>query len=624
MTEQSPSNGQATNDTTGDIPDGSTISSLRFLWELVCFRPGLYCLDVALAIPFYCAPLVIGLVVRALFDSLSGDAPALFSPWTLLAFLLVTDVLQGLVNTAYGYVWVNHAFHLDALLRVNLLDWLLARQGARPLPESVGDTVSRFRDDVNEIEAAVEAYVDLTGKGVFAAIAVVVMLGIDATLTVLVLVPLVSVIAAANLAGGRLKEYREAHRETTGRVTGFIGEVTGAVGAVKAARAVDHVVTRFRDLSDARRRAAVKDRTFTEVLESFNYNVADLAVALILLLAARAVHEGTFTVGEFALFVEYFGWLTGFPRWLGRAVTRTRQAAVSVTRLAEVVAVSGPVVGDSRAPLVAHRPVYLHGPFPDVPVIVREPVHHLATLEVEGLTAIHAGSGRGIRDVSLRLERGSFTVITGRIGAGKTTLLAALLGLLPSQSGTIRWNGDPVADPTSFFGPPRTAYTPQVPRLFSEPLRENILLGQPDDPDAVRAALHLAVLETDLHDLDAGLETLVGPRGVRLSGGQVQRAAAARMFVRQPELLVFDDLSSALDVETEQLLWDRVFAGRDRTCVAVSHRHTALRRADQVIVLKDGHVEDCGTLTELLKRCDEMRRLFSASGTIANGMDEWT
>jgi ATP-binding cassette subfamily B protein len=110
---------------------------------------------------------------------------------------------------------------------------------------------------------------------------------------------------------------------------------------------------------------------------------------------------------------------------------------------------------------------------------------------------------------------------------------------------------------------------------------------------------------------------MVGPLGVRLSGGQVQRSAAARMFVRQPELLVFDDLSSALDVETERLLWQRLFAEQPKaTCLVVSHRKPALQQADQIVLLEGGRVSGTGTLEELLEENAEFRRLWERE---ANG-----
>lgn len=147
--------------------------------------------------------------------------------------------------------------------------------------------------------------------------------------------------------------------------------------------------------------------------------------------------------------------------------------------------------------------------------------------------------------------------------------------------------------------------------LLAATLRENICLGLPCAEDMLRRAIRDAVLDRDVQSFPQGLATVAGIRGVRLSGGQIQRTAVA--LVREPELLVFDDISSALEVETEPLLWQRLLA-RNVARVAVSHRPAARRQAHRITVLREGRVVGCGRLEELLHSCREMRGLWVAAG----------
>jgi ATP-binding cassette subfamily B protein len=556
---------------------------VRHVLRLIRFTASYFVPCTILALVLYCVlPLTLGLATRRLFDRLSAGAPGL--ALTAVAVVIVLQLGEVLTDFAISRAWSGFSSKTHVLLQRNLFAGILRDFGRRGLPVPPGDALSRFRDDPPAISmGAMDGVCDLVGRAAFAVVAVVVMARIDVPLMLAAFAPVAVAAAVSDALGTRASRYGAAALEATTDLTRFLGELLRSQLAVRVAGAEGRVVDRLDRIGEARRRLSLRDRVFAEIVNSMNFHLVHVSTGAVLLLGAGKLRNGTFTVGDLALFVVFLDQLTYLPAEVGRVITECKRTEVSVRRMHALI--PGAPVDAVTAP----APVHLRGTLPAIAPPPRR--ERLEVLEVEGLSSVYPGSGRGVVDVSFALRRGTVTVVTGRIGAGKSTLLHALLGLLPLDAGVVRWNGAPVVDPSTFFVPPRSAFTPQVPHLCSESLRDNLLLGRDAGDDALAAAVRAAVLEDDVAALGHGLDTLVGPRGVKLSGGQVQRAAAARMFLGDAELLVLDDLSSALDTATEAALWERLFeGGAERTCLVVSHRPVALARADAVLVLENGRL----------------------------------
>jgi ATP-binding cassette, subfamily B, bacterial len=553
----------------------------RVAAQLVRNDPAAYFIGWAQWVGFHMSPLAVGWVLKLVFDRLAGDDPGI--PWFLLAGIIGVEIGRWALLLSAAVQWHGAWVGWQTVPRVNMLTSLATDPGptAHRLPGSSGEAVSRFRDDVQDVALVLDVWLDVSGAVLAASVAIAVMLTIDPLAAAATIVPVGIAALASALLGPILRAWRRAAREATGTVTSFIGDTFGSILAVKtnaaedarrpALRRAERPPGRSRPPRPARQRA----HPLARVRHRRGHHRHRPAHRRRLVPAGRAQRRRHRPVrrvragrGRAAPLDRPARRLPPPGRRLGRP---SRRAHV---RPAPPV---GPAPGH-HPPAPRAAPVRAAGTRPRAARFARRRRAHRGARPGGPRRARHRSRGAGRRAGG----------VTGQVGAGKSTLLRGLLGLVEASSGRITWNGAEVADPSSFMVPPRVAYLPQVPRLFSESLADTILLGLPDDH--LHRALWLACLDEDLLHMDEGVDTIIGPRGLRLSGGQVQRTGAARALVRRPHLLVVDDLSSALDVETETRLWERLHADTSAAVLIVSHRPLVLDLADRIITLDRGRV----------------------------------
>lgn len=554
----------------------------RRAFRIAQLRPREFWLGSAAWLVFFVYPIVPGALVRAAYGALQADNGR--TRFLVLATFLVLAEVGMATILALGHSTYMSAFEaVESLVRGNVLHSRLSSGGpdAARRDVSSGDVVTRLRDDPKDLIMLMDNWIDVLGSCVFGTVALAMLARIDALAALVMLVPLLLFGFFNRFAGNRLRRVRSAAREATSDATDYLNAAFGGALTVKVTGSQRSVLRRIDALNARRSTTMVRDQTANEGLWALNGSVGDICIGCALVVAARRLDHA----GDIALFAAYAMNLIWLPQKIGGALVGRRRFDVAVARIDSLLPTSGSdretagagTVQDDRDPLVTDRPLPILGG-PVAPPLRRPPLVPLDLLVVRALTV----NDRGLGPLSFELKRGTLNVVSGPVGSGKSSFLRALIGLLDIDEGEVLWNGCVISDRAAFFVPPQCAFVAQVPHLFSDTLEDNLLLGSETDPEP---AIRMAAFDQDVAELRHGLATRVGAGGVRLSGGQAQRAAAARALVQNAELVILDDLTSALDVETEVLLWNRL-AESGRTVLAVSNRPVAIARADQHMELQ--------------------------------------
>ena len=385
---------------------------------------------------------------------------------------------------------------------------------------------------------------------------------------------------AATLFGPRLEH---AARRT---VAGRAAFATALVSSLSAARTVKLAGATAPVLAHLARLDAIRsERQRREIAIQVWARSTPSIVSGLLPIAAWALYlAGHLSAAATLIAVATLGAARWFAWTTASLVSQMPSARVWTRR---TVAMTGVAAYSAGVPGVD----IAEGTAPAPPTAPRNP---LRRLDLAGFSAVHENGTVGAQDVDLTVERGQLVLVVGPVGSGKSSLLRALAGIV-HHTGELRWNGERVTEPEVFLRPNQVGYVAQLPRVLSGTVADNIRLGhEVDAADAVSTAQ----LEHDLAAAGGGLQLLIGHKGTRLSGGQLQRLALARALAPRTELLIADDVSSALDVTTELDLWQALRA-HGVTVIGSTSKRAALAQADHVVVLIGGRVEAQGTWREL-------------------------
>jgi len=560
-----------------------SIPTPRFTASMIGMSPGVFGVYAIGRVVNILFPLAVFFIEQHIFNALALTSHE-WVLWGLLAGYVGVICLRmgALLMEAWGDV--TFRYRVNGVLQHNTLHHALTqRAGAEPLPVSALEAINRLRDDVDEVADFPLWLPEVVGTTLSAGIAFAAMATVDSRLTLICAIPLLLLGIVAYLIWPYYLRYRYAAGTLADRYTSLLGSMLAGAQTLILRNSAPAALQRLEHITSQRQQVGVRG----EMVQHAQAALVSVGVAVCSVVVywygGAAVMRGSIGVGDLLLLTSGLSVIVWMPNVIATFLGDYAQQTVSIARLAAFM---------PEAPLNLIRPWrWWHAAPATAPAVAELPPIH--TLQLTNVGYRYSDSA-GIHGASLTITRGTLTVVTGKVGSGKSTLLNLMSGLLAPQTGEIFWNEEQIRQ----LGAPDIVATTQIPFLVSDTLAHNILLGAA--PQQLATVIRDSALESDIAQLPDGRDTVVGPRGVRLSGGQRQRVALARALLRNAQILVLDDISSAVDVNTEAQLWQTLRRYGSGTIVASSHRLALLQHADQIVLVDAGQIVAIGRLDALL------------------------
>ena len=543
---------------------------------------------------------VVPLVQRTIIDGVivHGNKPV--APWAIT--LIAIALLNFVVSRNRRYKGGSIGIEVQNDLRTEVFDALSRLDGRGQDGLETGQIVSRSSSDINMVSQLIGMTPTLAGTVLLFLASIVAMLFLSPLLTLVGLAVGPGLLAVNILARRRLFPATWDAQQKTGALVGVVESAVTGVRVVKGfgqeSQEVEKLDRAASSLFASRMRSVRLTARYNPTLGA----IPTLGQIGILALGGWMALHGQITIGTFFAFSSYLASFVGPVRMLSTMITFSQEVRASAIRVFEVI--------DSK-PDISDKPGA-----PDLP-------HAALDLEFDDVTFGYLASEPVVRGLSLQVRHGETMAVIGTSGSGKSTLAMLLPRFYDPQSGVVRIGGRDVRDVTTESVRGSIGLVMEEAFLFSDTVRANIAYGAPNATDEqVRAAARAAEADRFIEELPLGYDTVVGEQGLTLSGGQRQRVALARALLTDPQILLLDDATSAVDAATEAEIHATLHrVMENRTTLLIAHRRSTLGLADRIAVLDHGRLVAVGTAEELERDSALYRLLLSGPGEDAEGVD---